>query len=186
MDRVLYRIYKTTSAFMFKNYLKIGFRNLLKNKLFTLINICGMAISIASFLIIALFIWDEWKFDKHIEDVSLKYRVYNELFSENGQMRKGAMVPPMIAPTLAAEYPEVDSYFRFLNFNYPVLFEAGDKKMTEDKGGYADPSVFDMFSLKLLEGDAGTALKAPKSVAINKTLKQKYFGDNPAVKRRIQ
>lgn len=171
---------------MFKNYLKIGLRNLFKNRLFTVINISGMAISIASFLIIALFIWDEWKFDKHIKDVSLKYRVYNELFTDDGRMRKGAMVPPMIAPTLAAEYPEVASYFRFLNFNYPALFEVGSKKMTEDKGGYADPTVFDMFSLKLVEGDSRTALKEPNTVAITNTLKRKYFGDKPALGESIE
>jgi putative ABC transport system permease protein len=171
---------------MLRNYLKIGFRNLVKNKLFTLINISGMAISIASFLIIALFIWDEWKFDKHIEDVSLKYRVYTELFSDNGQMRKGAMVPPMVAPTLAEEYPEVEYYTRFLNFNYPVLFEAGEKKMTEDRGGYADATIFKMFSMRLLEGDPQTALKAPNTVAISNTLKQKYFGDKPAAGESIE
>src|SRR5688572_26112161 len=106
---------------MFKSYITIGFRNLMKNKLFTVINISGMAISIASFLIIALFIYDEMKFDKHIVDSHLKFRVYNEHFDDDGSKRKGAMIPPMIAPTLAAEYPEVEFYARFLNFNSPVL-----------------------------------------------------------------
>jgi len=171
---------------MLKSYLKIGFRNLLKNKLFSLINISGMAISIASFLIIALFITDELKFDKHVEDAALKYRVYNELFTEDGTMRKGAMIPPPIGPALKAEYPEVESYVRFLNFNNPALFEVGNKKMTEDKGGYADPGIFDMFSLKLLEGDGNTALKAPNSIAINHTLRKKYFGDKPALGESIE
>jgi putative ABC transport system permease protein len=171
---------------MFKSYLKIGFRNLVKNKLFTLINISGMAISIASFLIIALFIADELKFDKHVKDVSLKYRVYNEHFSDDGRIRKGAMIPPMIGPTLAAEYPEVESYFRFLNFNTPVLFEVGNKKLSEAKGGYADATVFEMFSLKLLEGDPKTALKELNTIAISKSLAKKYFGDKPALGEVIE
>src|SRR5687768_14307265 len=156
---------------MLKNYLKIGLRNLLKNKLFTIINISGMAISIASFLIIALFVYDEMKFDKHVEDHELKYRVFNDYFSNDGQRRKMAMVPPMVVTTLMSEYPEVEYYTRFMNFNSPVLFEYGNKKLSEAKGGYADPTIFKMFSLKLLEGDANTALKEPNTVAINRTLK---------------
>ena len=65
---------------MLKNYLNIGIRNLLKNKLFSSINIAGMAISIGTFLIITLFVADELKFDRHVKDVSLKFRVFNELF----------------------------------------------------------------------------------------------------------
>jgi putative ABC transport system permease protein len=171
---------------MFSNYFKIGFRNLLKNKLFTLINISGMAIGIGSFLIIALFVYDELIFDKHVADVSLKYRVYTEYFNEEGFQRKGSMIPPMIAPTLMSEYPEVDYYARFMNFNNPVLFEVGDKKMTEAKGGYADPTILKMFSLKLLEGDANSVLTEPNTVAINETLAKKYFGNKPALGEIIQ
>jgi putative ABC transport system permease protein len=170
---------------MLKNYLKIGLRNLLKNKLFTVINISGMAISIASFLIIALFVYDEMKFDKHVEDASLKFRVYNEHFNEDGSKRKGAMIPPMVAPTLAAEYPEVESFARFLNFNSPVLFEAGTKKLTETGGGYADPGMLEMFSLNVVEGDRVTALKERNTIAISKTLARKYFGDKPALNETI-
>ena len=171
---------------MFENYAKIGFRNLLKSKFFSFINISGMAISMAIFLIIALFINDELRFDKHIEDVHLKYRVFNDLFSDDGSMRKAAMISPMIAPTLAAEYPEVEDYARFLNFNQPPLFEVRDKKFTEDRGGCADPGIFNMFSLALLEGDRNTALKEPNTIAINRTLKNKYFGDDPAVGESIE
>jgi putative ABC transport system permease protein len=170
---------------MLKNYLKIGLRNLLKNKLFTVINISGMAISIASFLIIALFVYDEMKFDKHVADASLKFRVYNEHFNEDGSKRKGAMIPPMVAPTLAAEYPEVESYARFLNFNSPVLFEAGTKKLTETGGGYADAGMLEMFSLNVVEGDRATALKERNTIAISKTLARKYFGDKPALNETI-
>jgi len=175
-----------TNNYMVKNYLKIGFRNLAKSKFFSSINISGMAISMASFLIITLFVYDEFQFDKHIEGASTKYRIFNENFSEDGTVRRGAMIPPMIAPTLAAEYPEVDYYARFINFNLPILFKVRNKKFTEDKGGGADPRIFDMFSLKLTEGDRATALKEPNSIAISRTLKQKYFGNNSAVGESIE
>lgn len=171
---------------MLRNYIKIGFRNLLKNKLFSLINISGMAISITTFLIITLFIVDELKFDEYVTDASMKYRVFNEYFIDDGRVIKGAMIPPMIGPTLMAEYPEVEYNTRFLNFNNNVLFEVGDKKLTEIKGGYADPTIFDMFSLRLLEGDRNTALREPNTIALNKTLAQKYFGNKPALGRIIE
>jgi len=171
---------------MLRSYFKIGWRNLAKNRLFTTINVSGMAISITSFILISLFIYDELQYDKHIENRSLKFRVYNENFNDDGQVTKAAMVPPAVAPALAAEYPEIDSYFRFLNFNSPVLFEAGNKKLTEDKGGYADPSVFDMFSLKILEGNPDTALKEPNTVAISEAVRQKYFDSKSAVGENIE
>ncbi|HEY0740925.1 MAG TPA: FtsX-like permease family protein, partial [Chryseosolibacter sp.] len=171
---------------MLKNYLKIGFRNLLKNRLFTAINISGMAISIASFLVITLFVYDEFQYDKHIEDAHLKYRVYNDQYNADGFQRKGAMIPPMVTPTMQAELPEVESYARFMNFNTPVLFENGNLKFPEGQGGYADPAFLKMFSLKLIEGDPNTALKEPNMVAINRTLKHKYFGDKQALGETIQ
>lgn len=162
---------------MFRNYLKIGIRNLAKNKLFSLINISGMAISIASFLIISLFIYDELKFDEYVKDAVLKYRVYNEHFEEE---RNFAVIPPIIGSTFISEYPEVEYCTRFMNFINPPLFEVGERKFTEGKGGFADPTIFEMFSLKLLEGNRDDALKEPNTIAINQTLKQKYFGDKPA------
>jgi putative ABC transport system permease protein len=171
---------------MLKNYFKIGVRNLLKNKLFSFINIFGMAISIATFLVIALFVADELSFDEHVEDVSLKYRVYNQHFLEDGSTKKGAMISPMIGPTLATEYPEVQYATRFLNFNFNILFEAGDKKLTENRGGYADATIFNMFNLSLLEGDRNTALLHPQTVAISQTLAKKYFGSEPALGKSIE
>lgn len=171
---------------MIRNYLKIGIRNLLKNRLFSIINITGMAISIATALIIALFVADELKFDEHVDEASLKYRVYNEFFMEDGSVKKGAMVPPPIGPTLVEDFPEVEYATRFLNFNEPILFVAGEKKLTESRGGYADPSIFDMFSLQFTEGDDKTALSKPNSVVISATLAKKYFGDQNALGNIIQ
>ncbi|MEI9917525.1 MAG: FtsX-like permease family protein [Bacteroidota bacterium] len=171
---------------MLRNYFTIGFRNLLKNKLFSIINISGMAISVACFLIIALFVTDELSYDKHVNDADLKFRVYDEMFSDDGTTKVGAMVPPMIAPTLKADYPEVDYYFRFLNINSKLLFTVGDTKATEENGGYGERTMFDMFDLKLVEGDRNTILTGPKSIALSQTLAKKYFGDKPALGKAIR
>lgn len=175
----------TNSTGMFQSYFKIGFRNLLKNKLFSAINVSGMAIGIASILVIGLYIHDELNFDKHVSDVELKYRVYNEHFLDDGSNQKGAMIPPAIGPALAAEYPEVEYYTRFFHFNNPTLLKVGEKKLPETGGGFADSTAIEMFGLKMLEGDPVTALSEPNSIILNKTLKQKYFGDKPALGQEI-
>src|ERR1041384_5698565 len=96
------------------------------------------------------------------------------------------MVPPMVAPTLKTDYPEVEYYFRFLNINSKLLFTVGDTKATEENGGYGESTMFDMFDLKLVEGDRQTILSQPKSIAISQTLAKKYFGDKPALGQAIR
>ncbi|MEJ0033586.1 MAG: hypothetical protein WDO15_26055 [Bacteroidota bacterium] len=98
---------------MLRNYLTIGFRNLLKNKLFSVINISGMAISVGCVLIIGLFVIDELSYDKHINDADLKFRVYNEHFADEGTKTIGAMVPPMIAPNVEVRLSRSGLLFPF-------------------------------------------------------------------------
>jgi putative ABC transport system permease protein len=171
---------------MIRNYLTIAFRNLLKSKLFSLINISGMAISITCLFLIVLYISDELKYDKHVKDASLKFRVYAEYFGDDGSVRKGAMVPPMIGPAAADEYPEIEFFTRIQSIYDNVLFAVGDKKMTEKRGGYADPTVFEMFSLKLVSGDPQTALHKPYTIAISRTLATRYFGQAPALEQSVE
>ena len=171
---------------MLRNYLIIGFRNLLKNKLFSFINVSGMAISVACVLIIGLFVIDELSYDKHVNNADLKFRVYNERFADDGTKSIAAMVPPMVAPTLKTDYPEVDYYFRYLSLNGKLLFTVGDTKGAEENGGYGEQTMFDMFDLKLIEGDRETILTQPKSVALSQSLAKKYFGDQPAQGKTIR
>jgi putative ABC transport system permease protein len=145
-----------------------------------------MAISIACFLLIFLYIIDELKFDKHVADVDRKYRVYITLHHDNGQQRAQAMIPPMFGPTMQAEIPDVEMFHRLLAINSNVLFETADKKMIEGKGAYSDPTIFDMFSLKFTEGNRKTALKEPNTMAISSSLARKYFGSKPALNEVIE
>lgn len=171
---------------MLQNYLKTGLRNILKNKLFSIINISGMAISMASFLVIALFVHDELQYDKYVSNASLKFRLYNEHFNADGPVGKFAMIPPVIASTMEAEFPELQAYARIMNFSSPVLFEQGGRKFSETNGGYADPYILNMFDLKLIEGESSAVLKEPNMIAISSTLKNKYFGDKPALGETMQ
>jgi putative ABC transport system permease protein len=108
------------------------------------------------------------------------------MFSDDGSVRISAMVPPMVAPTLKSDYPEVDYTFRYLNLNGKLLFLVGDSKGTEEGGGYGEATMFDMFSVKLNEGDPATILTQPRSIALSQSLARKYFGDQPALGKTIK
>ena len=165
---------------MLLNYLKIAVRNLLKNKLFSLINILGMSISLASVFIIALFVYDEFRFDKHIADADRKFRLYNYRVSDSGESGNLAIVPYPMAPFLQKDFPEIESTLRIMDTYGTALFEAGDKKIEESNGIYADVNIGDMLSLNFLQGDPATALEKVNTVVLTKTLAQKYFGEeNP-------
>jgi putative ABC transport system permease protein len=171
---------------MIKNYLKIGFRNLVKNKLFSVINITGMAISMACFFIITLFVLDELKYDQHVIDAERKFRVYTTGYSDNGNTRNAAMVPPMFAPTMSEEFPEVENTVRLLYIPVNVLFEVGEIKLTEPDGFYAEPSVLEMLSLKLVSGNPKTVLREPRTMLISTSVAKKYFDHKDPVGETIQ
>jgi putative ABC transport system permease protein len=166
---------------MLHNYFKIAVRSLLKNKLFSFINVGGMAISMTCVLIIGIYIDDELKFDEHIADVERKFRVYNELYNTDADVRHAANIPPAIGPALIANFPEIEVFSRYQHINSPLLFRQGEKKFTETRGGYADASILSMLSIELLQGSARSALEAPSSIAISETLANKYFGTEPAI-----
>jgi putative ABC transport system permease protein len=118
---------------MFFNYFRIALRNLAKYKIFSFINIGGMAISLASAFLIALFVWDELKFDRHIEGGDLKYRIYN--INKAGNYLP--IVPYPFASYMKKDFPEIESTLRLMDTYSDRLFEAGDKRILEGGGRHA-------------------------------------------------
>jgi putative ABC transport system permease protein len=169
---------------MLSNYLKIAVRNLIKNKLFSVINISGMAISLAACLLIALFAWDELRYDDYHPDGDRTFRVYN-IVDHAGVKSYRPIVPYPFAIYMQKDFPEVESTLRFLA-NGEELFEHGDKRIQEGNSIAAESTVFEMLSIRLIEGDAATALANPNVVALSETLAKKYFGSEPAVGKNIK
>ena len=164
---------------MLKNYFKTAFRNLLRYKGFTLINIASLTIGITGCLVIALFVWDEWQFDKNIPGGQQVYRVYDELKSNNSPYLM-APVPPTFASFLQQHYPEVNVTARILMAPDKYLWEANSKKNYEGKGLLADSTFFTVLPIPFSKGDPATALAAPSAIVISENLAKKYFGDrNP-------
>lgn len=167
---------------MLRNYIKIAFRNLWRNKGFSAINIFGLAVGMASAVLIVLWIQNELSHDRFHENEELIYRMNNrDVFS--GELRAWSSTPKILGPTLKADYPEVTDFAR--EFDADFLFTVGDKKMNV-KGIFTDPGFFKIFSFPLLEGDPATAINENYHIVITQQLAKKLFGKEEAMGQTIR
>ncbi len=163
---------------MIKNHIIIAFRNLFRNKSFTAINIFGLAVGIATCLLIMLFVQDELSYDSFNKKADQIVRVVFR-GSVQGEKMKEAMVMPPVAQTLKLEYPEVLEATRLRKYGYPRI-TYGDKTFKENAFAYVDSNFFQVFTLPFIKGDPNTALLEPNTIVISETVAKKYFGDeNP-------
>lgn len=169
---------------MLKNYLKVAWRNLLRYKGFTLINIASLAIGITGCLIIALFVWDELKYDKFIKDGDQVYRLYSKRTNNLGSTHMSS-VPPMYATYLKQNYPEVENTLRILMSHGNMLLEANNKKAYEAKWLITEPTFFQFFPLTFLKGNPSTSLADPTSIVLTEELAKKYFGSTDVIDKII-
>jgi putative ABC transport system permease protein len=165
---------------MFKNYLKITLRNLLKNKTYSFINIFGLSIAITCTILILLWVNNELSYDMFNKNAKQIYRVVQ--YDNNG---KNSRSPAQLAPALAAEIPEIDSYARIVKLPR-IIFKKGTKNFNEDNGIIVDPRFFTMFDFPLLKGNPKTFLSESGDIVITESLAKKYFGDEDPVNKTIQ
>ena len=172
---------------MFKNYFIVAFRNLLKRKGFSLINILGLATGMAVCLLIVLFIQSELSFDKQHENADNIYRVALER-SYPGRSTSYAIIPQSIGAAIKTEYPEVLESTRLFNFaaNGNFFLRIGEKTFEEKRVLAADSNFFRVFTCKVLHGDAATALEKGHSAVINATTAKKYFGTTDVVGKQFE
>jgi len=175
---------------MFLNNLKIALRQLKKQKFYSLINILGLAIGVSCCLLIALFVKDELSYDKQHPNTENLYRVYFD-FKYNDRAGKSAAVPPILAPRLLAEIPEITNVARinphFLNAGENIVRKENQEEGFYEKGFvYSDPELFDLFKLPILFGDKNTMLNEPFSIVLSERMAKKYFPDeNPIGKTLV-
>jgi putative ABC transport system permease protein len=170
---------------MVKNYIKTALRNLLRSKGFSLVNIASLAIGITGCLVIALFVWDELKFDQTIRGGENVYRIYTQR-TENNAVTKVAVVAPAIASYLVQHYPEVDTTTRILMSADKFLFEVNQKTDYEEKGWFTEATFFKLFPLAFKKGDPATALTMPASTVITSDLAERYFGKQDPIGKTIK
>lgn len=166
---------------LISNYIKVITRSLRKSTLFSLINILGMAISLASCVLISLFVFDELQYDRHHAHGDRTFRLYNARIGEEGVTNYYPIVPNTFGPYMQKDFPEIESHMRMMDMYGEVLFEKDSKKFMEGGGVYAEPNIFDMLSINVLSGDPNTALTEVNTIALSKPLAEKYFGDNNPV-----
>lgn len=168
---------------MIKNYFKLAWRNLRKNKTFSIINITGLSIGVSSFLLITLYVLDELSYDKYNVHAYQIYRVDDHVkFGDFSY--EGAQAPAIMGPTFTKDYPQIEGYVRFKNYGNFVIGK-GTENIKEDKGVYADSSLFDIFTLPMIAGDPKTALKEPHSLVITESTAKKYFNATDVVGRTL-
>ena len=163
---------------MISNYIKIAFRNLIRFKAYSAINITGLAIGMACCILILLYVYDEMSYDRFNKNSDRIYRiVVDGGLGENSF--KAAVTAPPLRNALLQDYPEVEAVTRIRNFGFPVL-RYEDKVFSEEKFYWVDSTFFDVFTLNFIKGDPKTALKQPLSVVLTQKMAKKYFGnENP-------
>jgi putative ABC transport system permease protein len=159
---------------MLFNYIKIAFRNLLRHKAFSFINIAGLAIGMTCSIFILLWVRDELSYDQFHEHADQIYR----LTADAGEF-KAAVSPAGMAAGLKSEMPVIKNITR-ISKPQSVLFEVGNQKFQEKRMIYADSNFLDIFSFPLIQGDPKTALQNPDAILITEAIARKYFGnENP-------
>jgi putative ABC transport system permease protein len=160
---------------MWRNFFTVALRSISRNKVFSLINVSGLAIGLASSILIMLFIIKEVSFDRFHENRQRIHRLYIDgMMGE--QAFRGAWTSMVMAPTFAEEIPEIENYVRFDISSQRLIWYEGERHM-EDHFLFADPSIFDIFSIKMIKGDPHTALSKPNSIVITEEKARLYFGE---------
>jgi putative ABC transport system permease protein len=159
---------------MLKNYFKTAWRNLGKNKVFSFINIAGLAIGMAACLLILQFVNFELSYDQFNKNVSDIYRVYNDRYQNGKLIQHGTITYSAIGKAMQSDYPEVINHTRVFPWGNNII-TCDNKKFGDQNVTAVENSFLSMFSYRLIAGDYGTALKDPYSVILTQTAAHKYF-----------
>ncbi len=158
---------------MIRNYIKTAFRSLLKNKGFTALNVFGLALGLATCLLIVFYVFDELNFDSFNKKADRIYRI-NEEIKFGGNENSYAVSPAPAAATLKNDFPEIEQVARFRNQG-GNLVKKGNQNIKEDLMIYADHSILDIFTLPMIYGNPVTALTEPNTIVITERIANKYF-----------
>ncbi|MCG6913970.1 ABC transporter permease [bacterium BMS3Abin03] len=168
---------------MFKNYLKIAFRNMIKNKGYSFINIFGLAVALTSVLLIILWVQDELSWDSFQKNVNTIYLVEQDQPTSRGIFHVSVTPFPM-GPALKEEIPEIKNSARYESPG-TILMKYGEKVFYENEARCVDPAFLKMFTYLLIKGDIESVLSQPSSLIITEDVAKKYFGNSDPVGKTI-
>ncbi len=169
---------------MFGNYFKIALRNLLKHKVFSAVNIMGLAIGLATCLVIMLYVMDELGYDRYSEKWNRIVRITLNK-TQNGNQVQWPVVGPAMAANLKSEFPEVLEATRIRKYGSPYV-SYKDNEFKETRFAIVDNNFFDVFTLPFIKGEKSTALKDPNYIVITQAIARKYFGSEEAIGKVLE
>ena len=161
---------------MIKNYFKIAWRNLKKNKIFSIINIAGLTIGITSFLLIGMYIFDELTFDRFYKNADNIYRIVENKTSPEGKLTKATGAGYQVSVKAKTDIPEIKDAGRLSIFGRSNIGTYENEKVFYEDFIIGNPGFFNIFNFPLLQGDPNTALSAPNSVLVTEETATKLFG----------
>src|ERR1700730_10652517 len=170
---------------MLKNYFKIAWRNLWKNKVFSAINILGLSIGLACCILMFLFIQHELSYDKFNLHATKIYRLTSVMDGPAGKSAL-AITPAPWAPLMKKDYPEIKNYVRLLKDEKSTIGQPGEQHFYETNLLYADSTLFEVFSLGLVRGEAKHALEQPNSIILTREAARKYFGERDRIVKTLE
>ena len=177
---------------MLRNYFKVALRNILKDKFYSMINVFGLALGIASCIFIMIYINDELSYDKFNTKADRIYRVIEFIEPEGSPGEQSSSAPFAVGPALANEFNNIiETQVRFFNFQSPTLLiseKESHKEFNETGVYFVDSTFFDVFDYQLIKGDRETALDKPNSLLLTESAARKYFGNEDPIGKflRIQ
>ena len=168
---------------MLINFFKIAYRNIIRGKWFSVINISGLAIGMASAMLILLWVQNELSYDRFYKNTDRLYQSWNRDRGNKG-IECWNVTPKPLAPALKQNYPEVEKASR-VNWDETLLFTVGDKKLNVI-GTMVDPDFLTMFEFPFIKGNMNTALNNPDNIVITQKLSKKLFGDEDPMGKTIK
>jgi len=164
---------------MIKNLLKIAIRHIQKHPGYTLLNVLGLTLGISSALFLIIYVSDEINYDRYHENANRIYRVSSKITETDDQFTWIVAQVPM-GPQAVKDYPEVESFTRFINMPR-ALYKFEDKEFVEESFYFADSTIFDIFTYKVLRGDVKSAVRDPKKIILTETVAGRYFGKSDPI-----
>lgn len=173
----LYTVFvlNNSEIIMFKNYLLVALRNLFRNRISSLVNIIGLAIGMAAFVLIIQYVRYELSYDDFHENREVIYRVQQDRYNKGEITTQWAAGCSAVGQALYENFEEVEDFTRFQKMD--GVFSYGERKFNEAEIYLADTSFFEVFSFPVLSGDPNTALNSPLEMFISQSTARKYFGE---------
>lgn len=168
---------------MILNYLKIAYRNIVRNKGYSLINILGLAIGFACFILIMLYVMDELSYDKYHAKADRIYRLERKGVFNGLEFHTHVTAHPM-APALVNDFPEIIAGVRL--WNPDLMIKNWNNQFLEEEVFFTDPEIFSVFDFPLISGDPGTALNEPNTLVLTAATAEKYFATTDVIGKTLE